>query len=63
MCTATYPEWHAYVKYLYGRPLHFPIDLNTFTWFYCASCRAHLDAVTTQLREPSLPPCDAYVRA
>ena len=30
----TYPEWHAYVWYLYGAPVVFPFDLNNLTFFY-----------------------------
>ena len=33
---ALHPEWHAYVRHLYGGHLHnlLPLDLNSFTWFY-----------------------------
>ena len=29
-----WPEWHSYVRRLRGPSLPFPIDLNTWTWFY-----------------------------
>ena len=34
--TALHPEWHAYVRNLYGGAYHdlLPLDLNSFTWFY-----------------------------
>ena len=33
-----YPEWHAYVHAVYNRAPTYPIDLNTFTFFYwCGS--------------------------
>ena len=33
-----YQDWHEYVRRVYGREPPYPIDLNTFTWFYwCVS--------------------------
>ena len=32
--TEEFPQWHAYVQRIYGATLAYPIDLNTFTWFY-----------------------------
>ena len=31
---AQFLEWHLYVRRIYGPEPPFPIDLNTFTWFY-----------------------------
>ena len=33
---ALQPEWHAYVRHIYGGAYHdlLPLDLNSFTWFY-----------------------------
>ena len=33
---AEHPQWHAYVRRLYGPAAAgmLPLDLNTFTWFY-----------------------------
>ena len=32
-----FPEWHEYVRRIYGSDLRLPLDLSTFTWFYWAA--------------------------
>ena len=31
---AEYPDWHAYARLIYAGSPPYPIDLNTFSWFY-----------------------------
>ena len=32
--TGAFPEWHAYVRHVYGASVAFPINLNNLAWFY-----------------------------
>ena len=32
--SAEFPDWHAYIRRLYGSRPPYPLDLSTLTWFY-----------------------------
>ena len=47
---AEHADWHAYIENIYGKGVQFPVDLNTFTWFYWSS----------PLRLPAIFLCDWF---